>query len=189
MALWSHKRRFPSLFLIYDQKGNEILRYAHTGRLEFYCVGFLEKNNKVILLGGTNNLLGGDAVLVCLDCSQLRSGLGPPYTAPPDLTDEDWIMKYIPMKPVRAFQKYYLRFKHNELSKSLGIKWLNILEVSAGKNEIMVLVNFGLRKVNPVFFSFDSYFNLRYISPGAETERDYERFLEEGKIHIPLDDL
>lgn len=187
LALWRHIRRFPSIFTIYDQKGKELLKYCNTGILQIFIVCTFNKGHKEIFLGGTNNILNGDAILAVLDCHQLRSGLAPPYKIPPDLEKKEnelWI--YIPKNYRPACQKYYVRFKHNELCKILGVKWLNIMEVHAGKNEINIQVVLDIIRGCALYFSFDGKFNLRYVRPSADLERDYEKYFKEGIINIPL---
>jgi len=186
LALWVHNPRFPSIFAVYDHKGKELLKYCHTGRLQFFIIDTNEKIQKRIFLGGTNNLLDGDAVLAVLDCRRLKSGLAPPYNIPPDLAEKDSLRVYIPENYNPAYQKYYLRFRHNELSKIETVKWLNVFEIHAGENEIIVTVDFGFGKTWPLHYIFDSDFNLRYVLPGADLEREYMKLLKEGIIRTPF---
>ncbi len=186
LALWTHARLSPSVFFIYDKEGKEILKYSHTGLLDFFSVvefaGF-----KKILLGGTNNLLAGDAVLILLDCSQLKSGLAPPYDIPYDLIEEkDRIQEYVPKNPKPAFQNYYIRFKKNEISRAVGINYLHVHEARASDNAVFVMVNLGLKKISPVYFHFNPDFSIRYIRPGLEFKRDYKDLLSDGTIQTPL---
>ena len=45
------------------------------------------EDERFIYFAGTNNLLNGDAVIVIIDCDNLKSGTGPPYDVPNDLID------------------------------------------------------------------------------------------------------
>ncbi|MBS3818912.1 hypothetical protein KGY73_05355 [bacterium] len=186
LVLWSHSRRFPSIFVIYNLQGKEILRYSHTGNLPFFQIKEIYENRKCIFLAGTNNLLNGSAVLSILDCSRLKSGLGPPYSVPPDLTPmKKRLLKYKPVDYVPAHQKEYLRFKHNEFSRKMGAKWLKVIEVRAGENEILIKVHQSGNL--SLYFVFDSDFHLRYVKPGADLERKYEELLDQGVIQTPLE--
>ena len=187
MVLWSHVRRFPSIFLIYDLEGNELFRYSHTGILQLFILNSIKEEERFIFIGGTNNLLGGDAVLGVIGIHDLKSGLGPPYDIPKDLRDQQWIEKYIPVEPEKASQKGYIRFKQNEISRQNGVQWMFVLEVRAGKNEIMVLVNYGLSSICPLYFVFDSNFHLKYVTPGANFGRLYEDLYKEGKVALELE--
>jgi hypothetical protein len=189
LALWNHVRRFPSIFLIYDFEGHELFKYAHTGILNFFLLNSIKEEKKFIFLGGTNNLLGGDAILGVLDSYDLKSGLGPPYDTPNDLKDQEWVIKYIPVDPEKASQKIYIRFKQNEVSRLNGVQWMYVLEVRAGKNEVMVLVNCGLEPICPLYFVFDSDFRLKYVTPGANFKRQYKSLYEEGKVELELEDF
>jgi hypothetical protein len=190
LALWRHSRRFPGIFVIYDLNGNQILKYSHTGLLQFFLVSFDNKNHKTIFLAGTNNILDGDAVLSVLDSWRLKSGLAPPYEISPDLIQKDSEIKiYVPKDPHQASQKYYIRFRHNEFSKAMQIKWLSVSEIYSGKNEIIIQVLCSHDKKSALYYYFDSEFNLRYIMPSAEFERKYARLLNEGVFHLSLRDF
>ena len=64
-----------------------------------------------------------------------------------------------------------------------------VLEVRAGKNEVMVLVNCGLDPICPLYFVFDSDFRLKYVTPGANFKRQYKSLYEEGKVELKLEDF
>ncbi|MCJ7579340.1 MAG: hypothetical protein MUP98_02270 [Candidatus Aminicenantes bacterium] len=190
LVLWSHVRRFPSIFLIYDLNGKELFRYAHTGILQFFILNSIKEEERYIFFGGTNNLLGGDAILGVLDCLDLKSGIGPPYEIPKDLRDQEWrIGKYVPLEPERASQKIYIRFKQNEVSRLHGVQWMSVLEVKAGMNEIMVHVNCGLEPICSLYYVFDPNFKLKYVFPGADFGRLYKNLYEEGKVKLELVDF
>jgi hypothetical protein len=189
LVLWTDFRRFPSIFLIYDLEGNQEFRYEHTGCLQFFQLYSWSGREEVIFFGGTNNLLGGDAVLGVLDCGRLKSGLGPPYEVPPDLTDEDWVRKYVPIEPEEAGQSKYIRFRKNDVSRLNEVKWMFVLETQAGENEIFVHVNHGLRDLFSLYYVFDPDLKLKYVSPGAEFERYYNSLVADGKMILPLGDF
>jgi len=190
LVLWNHIRYFPSVFLLYDLNGKKLFKYAHTGNLQFFVVSPVNEEQRFIFLGGTNNLLGNDAVLSVLDCKNLRSGLGPPFDAPMDLREQESLNKYIPVKPEKALQKQYIRFSQNEISRMREVEWLNVLEVRAGENEIFVHVHCGGRDlIFPLYFVFDANFNLKYVSCGADFKRLYNRLHAEGKVELELQDF
>ncbi|MFP4083178.1 MAG: hypothetical protein ACLFVG_10570 [Candidatus Aminicenantes bacterium] len=190
LALWIHSRRFPSIFAVYDHQGHEILKYAHTGILRLFTVYSDEDHHKRIFLGGTNNLLDGNAVLSVIDCRQFRSGLAPPYSVPDDLAEKhDKLKIYVPKNPVPAHQVYYLRVKHNEFSRKKKVKWLNILEVLAGENEIIVQTFFDLSRKCSFYYVFDPGLHLQYVIPGADLEREYDRMFDSGMITTPFQDF
>ena len=189
LVLWTHTRFFPSIFLIYSKDGTEILNYCHTGILNFFRV-FNIGGYKKILLGGTNNLLSGDAILVVLESSRLKSGLAPPYDIPDDLIEErEKIRKYIPINYKPSSQKYYIRFKKNEASKAFGMRYIYVFDARGGDNEIYASVNLGLGKISPIHFYFNPDFSLRSIRPGLEFDRDYKDFNSKGLILTPLNDF
>ena len=187
LVLWNHGRQFPSVFLIYDLNGEELFKYIHTGHLQFFVLNSIKEEKRFIYLGGTNNLLDGDAVLSVLDCKDLRNGLGPPYDAPIELREQESVDKYIPVKPEKALQGYYVRFKQNEISRMNKVEWLNVLEVKAGENEVFVHVNCGRGSICPLYFYFDSNFKLKYVSGGSDFKRHYKSLYEEGKVELELE--
>ena len=134
-------------------------------------------------------MLGGDAILSVLDSKDLRNGLGPPYNAPLELSEQELIRKLIPVEPEKASQKIYIRFKQNEISRINGVEWMNVVEVRAGENEIMVHVHCGLGSICPLYFVFDSNFKLKYVNQGADFGRLYKSLYEEGKVELELEDF
>ncbi len=189
LVLWNHGRQFPSVFLIYDLNGEELFKYIHTGHLQFFVLNSIQEEKRFIYLGGTNNLLDDDAVLSVLDCKDLRNGLGPPYDAPIDLSEQESIRKYIPVEPEKASQRVYIRFKHNEISRMNEVEWLNVLEVRAGESEVFVHVNCGRGSIYPLYFVFDSNFKLKYVGCGTDFKRHYKSIYEEGKVELELEDF
>ena len=189
LVLWNHFRQFPSVFFIYDLNGKELLKYIHTGLLQFFVLNSIKEEKRFIFLGGTNNLLGADAVLSVIDSTDLGSGVGPPYDAPIELHEQESVVKYIPVDPEKASQKIYVRFKQNEISRLNGVQWMSVFEVSAGDDEIFVLVNCGLGSICPLYFAFDSDFRLKYVTPGANFRRQYEILYEEGKVELDIEDF
>lgn len=187
LVLWNHVKRFPSVFMIYDIRGKEKLRYSHTGLLQIFICQQQADGKARIYIGGTNNLLDGEGVLAVLDAHRLRSGLAPPYSIPRDLKDKEqdlWI--YVPKNYKAADQLYYLRFGHNEFSRALGVKWLNPLKIQPGREAVDIQVFYDLAFNCGVLFSFDPGFRLRYVVPGADLQRKYQTLLSEGKVRIPF---
>lgn len=193
LVLWSHVRHFSSVFLIYDLNGKELFSYIHTGILQFFVLNSIKEEKRLIYLGGTNNLLNDDAVLdavlIVLDCEDLESGVGPPYDVPIELREQKLIRKYIPVEPKRASQKNYIRFKHNEISRINGVKWLNVLDARPGENGVFVHVGCGRGTICPLYFVFDPNFNLKYVDCGADFERQYKSLYEEGIVELELEDF
>lgn len=189
LVLWKHDRRFPSVFLIYDLNGKNMFEYIHTGQLQFFVLNPIKEEKRFIFLGGTNNLLDGDAVLSVLDSKDLRNGVGPPYDVPIELREQESVGKYIPVDPERARQKYYIRFKRNEFSRYHGQIWMNVLEVRAGESGIFVLVDSGSDSICSLYFAFDSDFRLKYVNPGADFKRKYKSLYAEGKFELELEDF
>jgi hypothetical protein len=188
LVLWTHKKRFPSVFLIYDLEGRELFRYEHTGRLIFFTIGRGEHERKLIYLGGTNNLLAGDAVLVIFDPAHASSGLGPPYSVSPDLmTQAKSLEKYIPLYPKKAVQKYYLRFNKNEVSRLLGVKWMNVLYVSPDEEGITAYLNFGAQNPVLMYYYFTPGMRLRSVQASADLKRAFSSLREKNRIGFSLE--
>jgi hypothetical protein len=136
-----------------------------------------------ILLGGTNNLLGGDAVLITLDCADLKSGLGPPYAIPADLQSKAKELEaFVPEAVQRAAQKRYLRFKHNQLSAVDSMKWLNVMEIHASPGGLLIQVKYSLDAF--LYFRFDSNTHLLSVSMGADSERVYQDLFIRKKVSL-----
>ncbi|MFC2156873.1 hypothetical protein ACFLT9_03475 [Acidobacteriota bacterium] len=188
LALWGHKGRFPSIFQILDKEGRELYRYEHTGILQFFTVSEDSDGNKHLLLGGTNNLLNGDAVLIVIDCKDLRSGLAPPYSIPSEYAGFSNSLKdYVPIDPVYASQKYYIRIKKNELCEAQGIKWMFTLFAYMDEAGISLMVNYSLDGLKPIHYFLDGRMRLYDIRPGGEFMRLYSAMLESKKIDVPLE--
>jgi len=189
LVIWNHQTRFPGIFIIYDSNGNELLTYTNTGRLTECRVIKDEKNQKFIFLAGTNNLLNGDAVCIVLDCLHFKSGTGPPYRIHKDLLFyRDNIAKYIPVNPVSARQKYYMRIKHNELSLIYDREWIYPIFDSVGPGGIKFNIIFA-SPYSKLYFSFDSNLMLQNIIPNIEFEKAWNRYYREGKLSLPLEKL
>jgi hypothetical protein len=187
VALWNHFKRFPSALCFYGTNGHELLSYVHTGQLTFFKT-YGEADKKRIYLGGTNNLLDNDGVLVVLNGQRCQSGIGPPYSIASDLEGIHEDLKgYIPIRPKRAAQELYIRFRRNEVTRAMDTIWLNVRNIWADKNEIMVAVNYA--KSCPVYFHFDPDFNLRYVKESSNFARAFEAARREGKVRIPLVDF
>lgn len=187
LVLWNHVKRFPSVFMIYDIRGEEKLRYSHTGLFQTFNLQMQVDRKARIYLGGTNNLLHGDGVLAVLDAQHSQSGLAPPYSIPRDLKDNEqdlWI--YVPKIYQAADQLYYLRFNHNAFSRALGVKWLNPVDIQPGRDAVEIQVFYDLEMNCGVLFSFDPTFRLRYVVPGADLQRKYQSLLSQGKVRIPF---
>lgn len=187
LALWAHDRFHPGLFEVYAGSGNRVFQYHHTGLLQSFTV--VERaDRRQILIGGTNNLLGGDAVLVILDARDLQSGLGPPYDVPDDLRSRATeLARYVPVNPQRARQLRYLRFPHNDLSRATGTTWMNVYEILADEDGYSVQVDCGSR--TPAYFTFDASFNLIGVQAGPDLRKIYEAHLSSGNVNRPLDEF
>jgi hypothetical protein len=185
LSLWGHDRDFPGVFQIHSLAGDRLFQYDHTGILQFFVVSHdpAGRAAKEILLGGTNNLLGGDAVLVVLDCADLKSGLGPPYTYPSELQEKKADLEtFIPEGAQRASQKYYLRFRHNQLSATDLMRWLNVTEIHASPEGLLIQVKYSLDAF--LYFRFDSEKRLLSVSMGADSERVYQDLFIRKKVSL-----
>ncbi|MFC2156589.1 FG-GAP repeat domain-containing protein [Acidobacteriota bacterium] len=189
-ALWMAVGRFPSIFLIYDTKGTELLRYVHTGQLQNYEFSTLFEGRRQIFLVGTNNLLDGDAVLCVLDCGELKSGVGPPYDIDyKRALKPDDLEKYIPFQPEKASQRYYIRFMKTDLSRALDISWQWAYRVSAGENGISLSINYDRGDIQPLHFYFGPKFILDKIQPSANFNIFYPKLLEKGIAKMSKDEF
>jgi len=187
LALWGHVRDFPSVFEIRSIKGERLFQYDHTGIIQFFVVSHDLGNGtgKEILLGGTNNLLGGDAVLIVLDCANLKSGLGPPYSIPADLrSKESELEAFVPAPVQSAAQKHYFRFKHNEMSDAQPAKWIYVTEIQASPEGLVIQIQYGL-----LYFHFDSDKRLLDVRMGADARRAYQELLIRKKASLTLEDF
>ncbi|MCX6564448.1 MAG: hypothetical protein NTU60_12745 [Candidatus Aminicenantes bacterium] len=185
LSLWGHDRDFPGVFEVRSLAGDRLYQYDHTGILQFFVVSHdpAGRTAKEILLGGTNNLLGGDAVLIILDCADLKSGLGPPYTYPPELqTRETELETFVPATAQRASQKHYLRFRHNQLSAVDPLKYLNVTEIHASSEGLLIQVKYSLDAF--LYFRFDSGKRLLSVSLGADSERTYQDLFVRKKVSL-----
>jgi len=187
LVLWGHVKRFPSTFLAYDLEGRELISYSHTGQLQFFKMAATGAGER-IFLGGTNNLLGCDAVLAALDGKKRTHGLGPPYEIPADLDgDQAALEKYIPRDPERASQEFYLRFRRHKYAAALETRILNVTNVLADERNMEVAVNF--LNAYPILVSFGPRRNLRSLVPGVDFLRTYERLESQGRAPAPLADF
>jgi len=185
LSLWKHDRDFPGVFEVRSLKGDLLFQYDHTGVLQFFIVSGDPKgqSSKEILLGGTNNLLGGDAVLAILDCANLKSGLGPPYSIPDDLQSKESELKtFVPVAAQRAAQKRYYRFRHNELSAAYPIKYLNVTEIHASPESLLIRVKYGVDV--DLNFRFGPNGRLLLAFFGADSERIYRNLFNQKKMSL-----
>jgi hypothetical protein len=187
LILMIHHKRFPSIFMICDRKGREKFRYEHSGNLQFINVSELGGKGKHIFLGGTNNLLGGEAVLAVLDCGRLKSGTGPPYDIQPEFDHPDMRPgRYVPIDPVPSAQRYYVRFKKNRLSDLQGILWQSVISAFGDNDSCTVEFNNKLEGIEPIHFQFDRYFSLIGVVPCGELKRSYAAMLKKGLVEQSL---
>lgn len=186
LALWAHEKFHPGIFDIFAaDRGDRVFQYSHTGLLQSFHF-FAGEHRRQILLGGTNNLLDGDAVLVVLDVRDLRSGLGPPYDLPAELAARAAdLNRFVPVAPRRGGQLKYLRFPHNQLSRANGTTWMNVYEILADDAGYSIQVDCGLR--TPAYFKFDAAFNLTGVQPGTGLRAAYEAHLAAGRVSQPLE--
>jgi len=71
----------------------------------------------------------------------------------------------------------------------MGIKWLYIYEIHAGKNEILVQVIYDRTREWVFYYSFDPGFNLWYVIAGSELEIKYKKMFNQGLLPTSLDDF
>jgi hypothetical protein len=183
LILWNHQKRFSSILMIKTRKGTEIFRYEHTGRFQFIKLINLAGRGKHIFLGGTNNLLEGDAVLAVLDCSRLRSGTGPPFAVPSEMAgSESSLYKYVPIDPIPAGHRFYIRFRKNNISKIRRLEWQYVILVKSVGGTFKVHVNSAMGNIQPLYFDFDGGFNLTAVSACADLKRAYSEMVSDGLV-------
>jgi hypothetical protein len=185
LSLWGHDRDFPGVFEVHSLAGDRLFQYDHTGILQFFVVSHdpAGRAAKEILLGGTNNLLGGDAVLVVLDCADLKSGLGPPYAIPADLRSKETELEaFVPATAQHASQNHYLRFRHNQLSAADLMRWLNVTEIHASPEGLLIQVKYSFYAF--LYFRFDLNTRLLSVSMGADSERVYQDLFIRKKVSL-----
>lgn len=188
LALWGHDRYHPGLLQIFSLSGRRMLQYEHTGVLQSFAYRNEGETVRQILLGGTNSLVGGDAVLAVLDTKHLRSGLGPPYDIPGDLRSRSSeLARFVPVGATRAGQLRYLRFSHNELSRANDRPWLNVFEMLATADDYSIQVDYGSN--SPAYFKFDRDFNVLGVQAGSDFRRCYATLFENGTLTTALDDF
>jgi len=189
LALWRHSRFQPGVFEIYSVDGTPLFHYEHTGVLQSFVLQFNGNGERVrgILLGGTNNLLGGDAVLIVLDPLDLRSGLGPPYAISSEFENRNADMRRnLPLNPQRASQKHYFRFPHNEVATNKVLPYMNVLEILPSKQGYSIQIQYGIAD-ETAYFKFDSEFRLLDVQAGTDLIRSYNDLLQRGVLHKPLE--
>jgi hypothetical protein len=190
LVLWGHARFHPGVFEIFSTSGDRLFHYDHTGILQSFVLVYEGAGRRVnkILLGGTNSLLGGDAVLIVLDPSNLQSGLGPPYEMPPELQNRIKDPEvFTPVSPSKAGQTQYIRFPQNSLSLLNYPSWMNVLEMIPSDRSFSIQVQF-LGGVY-AYYVFDPEFRLTGIDPGSDLPRRYPEFYRSGRMKINLDDF
>ncbi|MFQ6070214.1 MAG: hypothetical protein ACE5LC_06790 [Candidatus Aminicenantales bacterium] len=188
LALWRHEDRFPSALIIYSLSGDILYSYYHTGHAYEFWVEESPGGSKEIFLIATNNLLNGDGVLAVIDCSDLESGTCPPFTIPEDLLDfKETIEKYVPLDPVPAHLKYYVRFPHNELSRLTLPSWIHPSMEYLGPDGTRVSVLYDTPNCR-LFYSFDTFFRLQFVLPNINFEKTWNILYREGKISLSLEE-
>jgi hypothetical protein len=188
LALWRHSRFHPGIFEIYSVDGALLFHYEHTGILQSFVLQFDGNGEHVreILLGGTNNLLNGDAVLAVLDPADLRSGLGPPYAIPSEFEERQTELKrYLPLNAQPASYKHYFRFPHNDFATNKAIHYMNVLEILPSEQGYSVQVQYGGSET--AYYKFDSDFRLLGVQAGTHLMKAYDDLLQRGIVHKPLE--
>jgi hypothetical protein len=174
IALWRHVKECPGLLQVFSSDGEEIGHYDHTGTLLRFALHRRKDGAVEILLGGTNNLLDGDAVLIGLDGRSLPHGLGPPYDVPEDLKEKAALLApYVPRVYKPASQKYYLRIRHNEISRGMATFWMWIVGISTSSESITLTL--PLAKSAILYYDFSADVVFEDIRPGS----DFSRFFPE----------
>ncbi len=182
LALWRDNRECPSVFQVFSSDGEELGHYDHTGTFQVFTVFHRADGAADILLGGTNNLLGGDAVLVGLDGRDLPKGLGPPYAVPDDLRDRAAdLERFVPRQAPPARQKFYVRIRHNEISRGLGTQWMWLVRISPAPDHISALLFMGRDAFLTCDFGAD--LALRDLRPGADFIRAFDGWRARGIVH------
>lgn len=185
LATWKNQDRFPSAFVIYDIKGKELCRYNHSGHLHMFKLYEKQDGRKYVYIGGTNNLLDGDATLAILDCSNLRNGTFPPYDVPEDLMEySEKLKKYVPVNPVRSTQEYFIRICHNGVTRLKNSYSTAFIE-SIDKNGLKIRIPPVINEYRLDYY-LDHSFRLMKIIPNLGFERIWNEFYLEKIVGIPL---
>lgn len=185
LALWNHRKECPGVFQVFSPEGEELGHYEHTGTFLIFAVRHRDDQAADILLGGTNNLLDGDAVLIGLDGRHLPNGLGPPYAVPEDLKDSaERLASFVPRASAHAQQAFYIRFRHNEISRGLGTQWIWPVGISPTSKRIDVELILGHNAFLNFYFGPD--LALEDIRPGSDLIRAYPGWLARGFVRGSL---
>lgn len=187
LVLWASKKRFSSIFLIYNRKGGEEYRYVHTGVLQFFKEVKMGDKGVLIFLGGTNNLLDKDAVLSVLDCRRLSGETAPPYELPPDLDSRDDLKQYIPIDPEPADHAYYIRFRKTSLCSTNHLTIYNVMSVNPDEKTVRVSINQDGKFDQIMHYNFDHDFIFKDVTFSSECEARYQELLEAGSLSEPLE--
>jgi hypothetical protein len=188
IALWRHVKECPGLLQVFSSDGEEIGHYDHTGTLLRFALHRRKDGAVEILLGGTNNLLDGDAVLIGLDGRSLPHGLGPPYDVPEDLKEKAALLApYVPRVYKPASQKYYLRIRHNEISRSMATFWMWIVGISTSSESITLTL--PLAKSAILYYDFSADVVFEDIRPGSDFIRFFPEWQARGIVSVEMADF
>lgn len=186
LALWNHVKQCPSMLQVFSIEGEEIGHYDHTGTFQLFALRHRDDGSVDILLGGTNNLLDGDGVLVGLDGRNLPDGLGPPYDIPADLKDRAAsLASFVPVATKRARQEFYIRFRHNEISRGTETFWIWAVGIIATSKQIGATLQMANNAF--LYYHFSPDLILEDIQPGAEFRHDFPDWQARGIVKGSLE--
>jgi hypothetical protein len=197
ISKWVHMERFLSIVACHNLKGDLVSQYLHTGHLEstMQLIDLDGDGCVEIVLGGTNNLLNGEAI-ICVLPLQGFYGINPPYRVEIEYKNQEFNLKnYIADKIiVPGNQLFYLRFKKTGylsqyrkthfISSTLAYSSDNIIHFHLNEWEVIpgkLTVGFN--------YSFDRNFTIKQVIAPGGLLKIYPEMLRKGDINISLDQL
>jgi hypothetical protein len=196
ISKWVHMERFLSIVACHNLKGDLVSQYLHTGNLDssMKLIDLDGDGCDEIVLGGTNNLLNGEAIICVLPLEGFY-GINPPYRVEPEYKKETYnLEKYIADKIVKGNQLNYLRFKktgylstyrkEHFISSTIAYYSDNIIHFHLNEWEII-----PKKPVTGVNFAFDGNFALKEVMASGDLLEIYPEMLKKGDIDIPLKQL
>lgn len=198
ISKWVHMERFLSPLASHNLKGELVDLYLHAGNLQT-SLKLADVNGDgvdEIIVGGTNNLLFGEAILCVLPIEGF-SGNCPPYKVQPEHKDEKYnVEQYMADNISPANEIHYFRFKKTPYlnKKPFGGPHFNSTDIIYfSDNIIHVALNEWVipPKKEAIGFNylFDRQFVLKKVTIPGDLLAYYPDLLAKGHIDIPLEEL